>query len=270
MSDRNCVIGSKPHAATHGLLCDNHLQRLGATLRDIEDEAVHLSAVPSMQQASGSRGGSLGSERAPARIEVLAVLDPRTRRWQRADFAKHPLPAPKSFGPWCLFCDHETCTDWRAGRQRDLHDDEHDAGSDRLMSVLRVLHSWARVVREDRELTAPARITITGERDLLTRQLLWIAEQPWADETYSDLKALLASLQRFNGTLEVSVGKCDSLQPSGFLCTGKVWHIEIKHADGPDEPGFRCDTCRRVWTGTEAVRKRHAMWLDEQERKAAS
>lgn len=261
-----CVVGAHEHEAHHGLLCENHLQKLSAMLRDVEDETIHLSAVPSMQQQTG-RGGSLASERAPVRMDVVAFRDARTQRWIRDDAPNVTPPAPKSCGPWCLFCEHESCTAWRAGRRRDMHDDEHDAGSDRVMSVLGVLHGWARIVREDRMLTPPEKITVVGERALLTVHLAWCAEQPFIDEMYAELAELLADLKRTNGTYEAPVGDCESLQPDGSMCGGKVWHVVIRHDDGPDEPGFRCGACRRVWTGTEAVRKRDDMWRTELARK---
>ena len=133
--------------------------------------------------------------------------------------------------------------------------------------------------REDRGLTPDGAPTLTGERHLLTRQLDWIAQQPWVDDFHDELKTLARQLQRANQTLETPVGTCGTLQPGGALCDGKVWHVLIRpdgkvmraHHVQPahdDEPGFRCSTCRRVWTGTDAVRKRADMWIDEQNRKA--
>jgi hypothetical protein len=266
-----CIMGRDEHDAPRGYVCDNHMQRLAKTLREIEDEAVHLEVRPSMALTLEHSGHGLAFEQAPARLIPIAFRDPRTRPWEPwADEEKYRPAAPKSHGPWCLFCEHETCTAWRAGRRRDLHDDEHDAGSSEIASVLYEIHNWARLIREERELSEPESITITGERDLLSRQLVWACEQPWIDEMHHDLSRLLRQLQRLNNTLELPVGRCESFQPDGSQCSGQVWHTEIRHEEGPDEPGFRCDRCRRVWTGTEAVRLRDRMWRDEQERKAAS
>ncbi|MCW2899958.1 MAG: hypothetical protein JWO67_2223 [Streptosporangiaceae bacterium] len=268
-----CVIGTREHQAHDGYLCENHLQRLSRTLREIEDEAVQLEAAPSMALRFDQSGGGLASEQAPGRLNVLAFRDGRTRRWEPwtdDDRPAYQRLAPKSIGPWCLLCDHDTCSAWRAGRRRDLHDDEMDSGSAELASVLAELHNWARLVREERGLASPERVTVTGERDTLTRHLLWCADQPWIDEMYADLTKLLRQLKRVNGTTEIAAGICGSLQADGLLCDGKVWHIMIKHDGEPDEPGFRCGTCRRVWTGTEAVRKRDDMWRDEQQRKATA
>lgn len=244
MNDARCVIGDKPHGAEVGYLCLGHMHKLSQALRDIEEETFHLSAMPSMQQRTGSGKGSLASERAPVRIDVLAFLDPQTRRWTRDAEPRYIPPTPKSFGPWCLFCDHETCTAWRAGRPRDLHDDESDAGSDRLMSVLGVLHGWARVVREERDLAEPERVTVTGERDLLTRHVDWLAAQPWVDEVYGELRELRAALQQLNGTQDDKpVGRCYLPTPEG-VCNGPIW---LDLAEGHAS----CGRCRASWNGSQ-------------------
>lgn len=62
-----------------GLLCAPCRDRLGRWLHDIEAEVQLLSAVPSMAQAHGTRGGTLAAHRAPARIDALTLAD--TRPW---------------------------------------------------------------------------------------------------------------------------------------------------------------------------------------------
>jgi hypothetical protein len=118
VTDRDCAIGDKPHAAVVGLLCDNHFTKLGAILRDVEDQAAMLSAVPSMQIATGTRGGSLASHRAPARLDVIVANDRRRGTG---------IPVSGEPDPW---------------------------GFDDTASILDVLHSWARVVREERGLAS--------------------------------------------------------------------------------------------------------------------
>ena len=235
-----CVLCT--NRADVGYLCIGHLERLAATLRDIEDEATHLDPVPSLAVHPGRGKGSLASERAPARLDVLAFLDPQTRQWTRDTQPRYMPPAPKAYGPWCLFCEHETCTAWRAGRPRDLHDDEADAGSDRLMSTLGVLHGWARVVREDRELAQPDQVTVTGERDLLSRHLDWCAAQPFIDEMYAELRQLRASLKALNGTEDDKpVGRC-YLPAADGVCGGPIWlDTAAGHA--------HCGRCRATWDG---------------------
>lgn len=251
-STRQCVVHRKPTEARHGLLCELHYQQLSGLLRDVEKQAGYLSALPSMEMRMGSGHGTLASELAPARLDVLALRDPQTRRWTRGDVARHPLPAAKRHGPWCLFCDHDTCRDWRAGRRRDLHDDEHDAGSDRLMSILGVLHGWARIIREERDLTSPQRVTIATERDTLTRHLDWLAEQPFIDELYSEVRELVATLKALNGTQDDKpVGRC-YLSTDAGICNGPIW---VDEAEGH----AHCGRCQRTWDGEQLALLRYEM-----------
>ncbi|MCU1617179.1 MAG: hypothetical protein JWO98_4719 [Frankiales bacterium] len=263
-----CVVHSKPVDADHGYLCTGHFTYLSTMLRDIEDQAAIVTLAPSMAQRTGSGGGSLASERAPLRLTALAFLDPQTRRWVPDFDAKPGLPAPKAIGPWCLFCDHETCAAWRAGRQRDDHDDEQDAGSERLMSILGVLNGWARVVREERGLTSPDRATVTSERDTLSRHLDWLAEQPFIDEMYAEIRDLAESLKALNHTQdEKPAGTCFLLTDGVNVCGGRIWRRDaprvvwrvsadrctqepVSIADGP----AYCERCNTEWDGADLDR----------------
>lgn len=109
-----CAICDK-QAADGLLVCEGHYRRLGQMLADLEDEAAILSAAPSMQQRYDSGGSSLASERSPARLDVLVHTDPR-----------------------------------RGTGRSETDDDAHAAGN--TLSILGVLHSWARLVREERGL----------------------------------------------------------------------------------------------------------------------
>lgn len=264
----NCVICTKPRESVHGFLCAGHFSRFAAMLRQVEEEALALDPVPSMAIQTDGGGGSLPSERAPARLDVLAFADPQTRRWVPDDTPRFNPPAPKSFGPWCLFCDHDSCTDWRTGRRRDLHDDEHDAGSARLLSILGVLHGWARVVREDRDLADPERVTITGERDLLTRHLDWIAAQPFVDEAFAEIRDLFEGLKALNHTQDDRpAGSCFLFDENGALCSGRIWRRESRRVvwrvtedrcerqpvEVNDGPAY-CDKCGKEWDGADLDR----------------
>ncbi len=63
---RRCTLCTKPRNATHGRVCQQHLDQLGRYLRDVETEHDALDARPSMQVITG-RGGTLASHRAPPR-----------------------------------------------------------------------------------------------------------------------------------------------------------------------------------------------------------
>ncbi len=263
-----CVLGSRPHRADPGLLlCAAHLNRLADTLRVIEDEAIHLETRPSMAVRYDHGGGGLASERSPARIDALVLRDRR-----------RGTGIPRSGEPdvW---------------------------GYDETPSVLETLHSWARLVREERGLAGPTRRgerarvarkvsigpfcedcvhsscealsfwleipaepTITGERDLLTRHLSWIAAQPWVDEFYDELRKLAAHLKRVNGTqadkpvgrcyLPVSLSEVSQDPPrgegSGETCNGPVW---VDDAAGH----AHCGSCRSTWDGPQLALLKHAL-----------
>lgn len=218
-----CAIGSRAHQAEHGNLCTAHLERAAIMLRDIEHEATHLDARPSMQQTMDSGGGSLASERSPARLDVLVHTDRR-----------------------------------RGTGKSETEDDAIAAGH--TLPILDVLHSWARVVREERDLTPPAVVTVFGERDLLTRHLPWIAEQPWVDECYTDLRQLLGQLRIANATQPDRPHSRCPVIVDGHGCTGQVWiHDELQPVwrRYPDRcsqtweqaPGAAvCDTCGSAWS----------------------
>jgi hypothetical protein len=200
-------------------------------LRDIEDQAALLDLRPSMAIRSGSGGGSLASHRAPANLDVIVANDSRR------------------------------------GTGRIGYEDADPWGLDDTASVLDVLHSWARIVREERELSQPAHVTVSGERDCLTRNIDWLAEQPFIDETYNDVRSLLWQLQRTNKTQdERPAGTCFLLNDTG-VCGGRIWRKEearevwsiaadrctlrpIKVSDGP----AYCERCNTEWNGKDLDR----------------
>jgi hypothetical protein len=200
-------------------------------LRDIEDQAALLDPRPSMAILSGEGGGGLASHQVPANLDVLVANDPRR------------------------------------GTGRIGYEDADPWGIDDTASVLDVLHSWARIVREERELTQPTHVTISGERDCLTRNLEWMAEQPFIDETFEDLRQLLRQLRRTNHTqAEQPAGTCVVPTDTG-VCAGRIWRRAsprvvwrvtadrcsrepVTLADGP----AYCERCNTEWDGIELDR----------------
>lgn len=204
-----CVICGRE--AEHGYLCRGHFQHVAQWLHEVEDEAAVLSAVKSMAVATGNRGAGLASQRSPARLDVIALTDSRTAPY-----------APRSDGPVCRDCWHDTCTAMRAW------ENARAARADGLLSILGVLGSWARVVREERELEWPAEVTVVSERRTLSAQLDWVSKQPWVDEFVGELRILRMQLKAANGTNEVRnkpVGICPTLLPKGE-CGGRLWPNE--------------------------------------------
>jgi hypothetical protein len=230
-TEARCVICTTPREAPRGMICNQHFDRLAQMLRDVESESCFLDARPSMAIRTGSGKGSLASERAPARLDVLAMLDFRT----------YPYAKPPA-GPACVHCWHDSCIALRAW------DNAVNARATNTMSVLDTLHGWARVVREDRDHASPERVTVTSERDCLTRNLEWLAEQGFIDEVYADVRNLLGQLRSANQTAEIRpkmVGICPTLLETEE-CGGRLW---------PDENRGEvvCDNCDRIF-GFEELR----------------
>lgn len=206
----NCVICTTERPATHGYVCLNHFERVASWLHEIEVEAAYLNPVKSMQIATGNRGAGLASQRSPARIDVIVARDRRRGTG---------IPVVGEPDPW---------------------------GLDDTASILDTLHSWARLVREERELATPDRVTVLSERRTLTAQLEWICEQPWVDELVTELRQLRSQLKASNGTNEIRkkpVGICPTLLEEGE-CGGRLWPEDIKGH-------VVCDTCDRVFVPEE-------------------
>jgi hypothetical protein len=237
-----CVIGSKIHRADHGYVCVSHETILRNTLREIEFEAEHLDATPSMAIRLGNGHGGLASEQANGRLTVVAMNDKRTT----------PHGA-RPAGPACHSCWHDTCMIIRRWQ------DALDSQALEIMSVLGTLHEWGRIVREERQMAGPEHITISGERDWLDRQMRWIVEQPWVDELYTDARKLLGQLHGANATGPDKPYCACPVITNAARCRGEVWvHDELQPvwrryldrcaATWEQAPGAAvCDTCGATW-----------------------
>jgi len=202
-----CVLGGSAHYADEGHLCARHLQRFADTLRSIEDEVAMVSAVPSMQIVTG-RSSGLASHRAPARLDAIVLNDRRRGTGHIGSDLEDP---------WAM---------------------------DDTASVLDTLHSWARLVREERQLSTPERITVASERDTLSRSLTWIAAQEWCDDAYKDFSSLLGQLRGLNGTgAPKPIARC-WLPTGDGECGGPIRVDWINN-------GAACGDCHTTWTGVE-------------------
>lgn len=238
-----CVICARD--AEHGYLCADDYTHLGAMLRQIEDEAAILDAVPSMAIRSGSGGGgTLASHRAPANLDVIVANDPRR------------------------------------GTGRIGYDDADPWGIDDTASVLETLHSRARTVREEGPFTGPEVITVSGERDFLNGKLDWCARQPWIDEMWHEMRELLQQLQRSNKTQPPRhEGFCPTIRNES-ICGGRIWRREHKRfvwrvkndrcererIEVNDGEAY-CERCAATWDGLEL--KRLNLILEKQQEEDA-
>lgn len=185
-------------------LCTNHGTKTGQWLAELEDLYATLDTTPSTTATWRTSGGTLASERAPARVDVLVLRDPRSR-------------------------------------ERDPSDPDGNHGR----GVLEVLHAWARLVREERDLTPPAGpATVASERAVLATHLDWALAQDWCDELHADLRAIHGQLTAAHGIARARpVGRCPTLIDTGE-CGGPLW------ADD-DHGHVTCGTCARTFTPAE-------------------
>ncbi len=136
----------------------------------------------------------------------------------------------------------------------DLLDERHGrrwqgtAAADDRRGVLGTLESWARMVREERKVATPVdAATVAGEAACLRRHLLWICEQPWVTELYTDIKTLHRDLADAVGDYRPRpVGRCENITEDGD-CGGPL--LPSKWATG-----VHCVRCGAQWTESDLER----------------
>lgn len=195
------------HPAAGWNLCRAHAAKLGQWLADVEDLYATLDAVPSSAVDLNHAHGS-----------VLAA---------------HRSPARMDV------------LVLRDVRSREQDDEDPDGNHGR--GVLEVLGSWARIVREARDLAAPDKpATVTSERGILVAHLDWCLSQDWVDELYADVRAVWALLKSAHGERAPKPqARCWVPQEDGSLCGGPIWA----------DPGAAwCGTCRTSWSGADLLR----------------
>lgn len=206
-----CVMcQSRPTTATLGLLCEHHSERIRAELADI---GTWWALLPDLLVPGSGGGDGVRGKRidspSPIRLDVVAVMDPRT-----------------SVG-----CGGST----EDGRE--------------MTGVRCVIHSWARVVMEERE-WSPDTLdgTLTGDLGKLIASHEWIAEQPWCDDYGHELHAAWRELRGVVGiTAPPVVGRCPIVDEHGE-CGGPL------HQDRWGGMGVRCAKCSAHWDDAELRR----------------
>lgn len=119
-----------------------------------------------------------------------------------------------------------------------------------IVPVLAVLESWARMVREERDLEQPkTRATVTGETALLIRHLPWIETQPWVDELAKELREVKSALHSAIGDhAPRPVGKCPVVDPDDGECGGNLYQ------DRYGGMSVSCRRCGSLWDEPELRR----------------
>ncbi|OQO89916.1 hypothetical protein B1813_18930 [Saccharomonospora piscinae] len=147
-------------------------------------------------------------------------------------------PGFRSTPPLDLTAVHHT--DWRSA-----WDDTDGHGA------IATLHSWARLVREDRGLEPPDTATLTSEAGVLRTQHQWIVCQPWADEYAHELRHLHGAVRAAAGdAVPRPVGRCIKVWPDRD-CGGSVFELD-------DASGVKCASCGETYAGTSLIHLRLA------------
>jgi len=146
---------------------------------------------------------------------------------------------------------------------------------DDTASVLGTLHAWASHIRGERNLDHHGPLTITNERDLLSRHLDYAAAQPWAGDFYREMRALLIQLLRTNGNEpERPAGRCylpiensratddanGRARITDSICGGPIW-IDDAHGHA------HCGDCKATWDGAQLAHLHYE--LEKAKREAA-
>lgn len=108
-------------------------------------------------------------------------------------------------------------------------------------ATISVVSSWARLVREERELSDPLTTpTVETEVHLLVDHLEWVVRQAYVDEFASEVNDALKALQRVTAYVpeRVRVGSCPQQLEDGSTCGGPLYATPTGDA--------RCGRCNTV------------------------
>ncbi|MCA1195117.1 hypothetical protein [Saccharopolyspora sp. 6V] len=156
-----CTIrGCRNPADLSPWCCSACAETMRRQLREIEDYAAVLTAEPGRGGTGGTRRASGFGSRPPARLDVIAAMDPRT--------VSHALG-----------------------------DDDTDGDVRSILGGLDQLARW--VVEETGDVRATHRPTVTTETRYLRGRIAWCAGRQWIDELADDLHELHATARRLAG-----------------------------------------------------------------------
>jgi hypothetical protein len=119
--------------------------------------------------------------------------------------------------------------------------------ADDRRGVLGTLETWARLVREEKNITASQACTVAYEAATLRRHLLWVAEQDWVGELYDDIGRVHRDLADAVGDYRPRpVGVCQAVTEDGD-CGGPLmpsrWSV-----------GVACPRCGASWSEADLER----------------
>jgi len=119
-----------------------------------------------------------------------------------------------------------------------------------IIPVLAILESWARMIREERQLQATQRqATVTSEAALILAHLDWASAQPWIDELAKEIRDVKSALHSAIGDhAPRPVGTCPVVHPDTGECGGKLYQ------DRYGGMSVTCRKCGETWGETELRR----------------
>jgi len=117
-----------------------------------------------------------------------------------------------------------------------------DARDIRTSAIVASVGGWARIVVEERRLsTAPTDVAEAAR--LLDQHAAWIADQPWCEEAFGEIRDAARDLRRIaHDTDPPPLGTCNSIDPMG----------EADRCGGPmdwreDQVSVVCRRCGDTW-----------------------
>lgn len=233
LNTARCILGKpdEPHAAAFGLLvCAGHQEKLRGQLVAIVDTVARISIRPAKAGAPGAgRSGSLASQRFVLDLESIALAGPQ---------ASGELSDQAGWDGW---------------------DDKHP---------LAVTGMWARMIREDRNLTPPdGPATLTTEVGTILFDLDWCCAQPWVDDMATEIGECLARVRNADPTRHRpgDEGMCPAVGiGAGDSCGG-----QLRRERGAVPWMIRPDRCERVpvdvHAGIVRCQKCGATWATERD-----
>ena len=112
-----------------------------------------------------------------------------------------------------------------------------------IVPVLAILQSWAKLVREERDLEPCKRqATVTSEAGTLLGHLDWIIAQPFVDELAREIREVKSALHSAIGDhAPRPVGSCPVVHPETGECGGKLFQ------DRYGRMSVSCRRCGAAW-----------------------
>jgi hypothetical protein len=112
------------------------------------------------------------------------------------------------------------------------------------VSILGTLHTWARWIRCEQDVSAPRAITVVTEVGYLISSAEWSARHPWVSFPFTEVQSLHNQCRRqAHDHPGRPIGRCPTLLPRGE-CRTPLFVPAVGDS-------VRCHGCRRTWQRRE-------------------